>query len=90
MYTPTKRLDIVNPDEWEAEARAFAEQIAESEGTRRPCFELRYPAPAQLDDDEAAAWLARQDDTFDAICVDLDDDSDAAIVTLPPYSELTS
>lgn len=53
----------------------------------RPWFEVYYPAPAHLTEEEAAQWRARQDHldggTFDAVEV-----IDGEIHTLPPYSEL--
>lgn len=79
--TPTASLTITNPDEWEAEARAFADElIAQGE---RPWFEVRWPAPPRLTGDEAAEWLARQEQTYDALEL-----VDGAFVTLPPYAEL--
>jgi hypothetical protein len=90
MYVPTRRLEIQNPDDWEAEVRAFAAEIATSEGTRQPCFEVWYPAPDHLTGDEAAEWWAAQGDTFDAVQVDLDADPADAIATLPPYAEMSA
>ena len=79
--TPTARLEVKNPDEWEAEAFAFAaELIGRGE---RPWFEVRWPAPPRLEPDEAAAWLERQEDTFDAL-----EYVDGEFRTLPPYAEL--
>lgn len=79
--TPTESLTITNPDDWEAEAHAFAsELVARGE---RPWFEIRWPAPARLDPEAAAAWLERQEDTFDAVEL-----IDGEFHTLPPYAEL--
>lgn len=79
--TPTASLTITNPDLWEVEARAFADElIAKGE---RPWFELRWPAPERLTDEERAAWLARQEDTYDALEL-----VDGVLVTLPPYADL--
>lgn len=89
FYVPTRRLVVRDPDLWAEEAVAFAAQIAEAEGTRQPCFEVWYPAPGFLTDEETAAWETEQADTFDAVLVDLDAGSPAdSIVTLPPYAEL--
>lgn len=91
MYIPTRRLDVQETENWEAEARAFAEEIAEAEGTRQPCFELWYPAPAHLTPEDAAKWLAVQENAFDAIQLDLDAaDPEQAIQTLPPYAEMSA
>lgn len=79
---PTAVLQIQDPDNWHAEATALAEElIAKGE---RPWFEVRYPAPERLSDEEKAAWLERQNDTFDALEL-----VDGSFVTVPPYAELT-
>lgn len=86
---PTDRLTVVDPNAWADEARAFAESVAERQGTRQPIFEVFWPAPAHLDSAAAAAWLAKQQDHFDAVRFDLDAPVGVwPIVTLPPYSEL--
>jgi len=78
---PTASLVVQDLENWEAEARAFAaELITKGE---RPWFEVRYPAPPRLTDEEAADWLERQEDSFDALEL-----VDGAFVTLPPYAEL--
>lgn len=79
--TPTASLTIQDPDQWEAEARAFAAEL-EAKG-ERPWFEVRWPAPHRLDDAERAEWLERQEDTYDALEL-----IDGELVTLPPYAEL--
>ena len=90
MYIPTQRLTVQNADGWLEEARSFAEQIAPGEGTRQPCFEVWYPAPEHLTEEEAEAWQSAQGDTFDAICFDLDAPEDEAVTTLPPYAEMSA
>ena len=91
FYQPTRRLTILDEEQWAEEAVAFARDIAEAEGTRQPCFEVWYPAPAHLTAEEAEQWQAEQGNTFDAILIDLDaDDPAESIVTLPSYSELTA
>ncbi len=79
--TPTASLIVQDPDNWEAEARAFAAEL-EAKG-ERPWFELRYPAPARLDPLAAAEWLERQEGTYDAVEL-----VDGQFITLPPYAEL--
>jgi hypothetical protein len=79
--TPTASLTIKDPDDWEAEARAFAAEL-EAKG-ERPWFEVRWPAPPRLTPEEEAAWLERQEDTYDALEL-----VDGELVTLPPYAEL--
>lgn len=79
--TPTASLTVQDPENWEAEYRAFADElIAKGE---RPWFEVRWPVPPRLEEEEAAAWLARQEDTYDAVEL-----IDGVFVTLPPYAEL--
>lgn len=78
---PSESLTVRNPDEWEAEARAFAAELVAL--GKRPWFEVRWPAPEWLDADAAAAWLAAQEEAFDAIEL-----VDGVFVTVPPYREL--
>ena len=86
---PTDRLTVVDPDAWADEARAFAESLAEKQGTRKPSFEVFWPAPSHLDEAGAAAWLAKQADHFDAVTFDLDAPVGVwPIVTLPPYDQI--
>lgn len=78
---PSAALTVTDPDNWEEEATNFAaELIVRGE---RPWFELRYPAPAHLPLAEQHEWLARQEETFDAIELVAGE-----FVTLPPYAEL--
>lgn len=84
--TPHRRLMIQDRDNWEAEARAFAALLAEQ--GERPWFEVFYPAPEHLDEEEQTWWLERQANldgvgTFDAVEL-----VDGQFVTLPPYTEL--
>lgn len=85
---PTERLYVQDPDNWEDEARKFAEKLIQ-EG-KRPWFEVFYPTPEAalkegMTDEE---WQDRQanlngEGTYDAIEL-----INGAFVTLPPYSKL--
>lgn len=80
---PTRSLQITDVDNWEEEMLAFAsklEQLGE-----RAWFEVRWPAPVSLTQEEALAWVLRQEDTYDAVEV-----VNGVIRTLPPYAELIS
>lgn len=86
---PTERLYVQDADNWEAEARAFAEKLVQ-EG-KRPWFEVFYPTPETalkngMTDEE---WQDRQanlngEGTYDAIEL-----VNGVFVTLPPYKVLT-
>lgn len=83
---PTERLYVQDADNWEAEARAFAEKLIQ-EG-KRPWFEVFYPAPSHLTEAQKTEWLDRQENqegvgTFDAIEL-----VNGVFVTLPPYAVL--
>ncbi len=83
---PTRSLQVIDPDNWENEALDFAQQLVAA--GERPWFEVRYPAPEKLTDEEKAEWLDRQESlegvgTYDAI-----EYVDGVFVTLPPYAEL--
>lgn len=83
---PTRSLTIQAPDNWEAEAREFAEQLVAA--GERPWFEVRWPAPDRLDDKAKAEWLDRQErlegvGTFDAIEL-----VNGVFKTVPSYAEL--
>lgn len=83
---PTRSLVITDPANWEQQAREFAQELIAA--GERPWFEVRYPAPDRLTDDEQAEWLDRQErlegvGTYDAIEL-----VDGHFVSLPPYAEL--
>lgn len=85
---PTERLVVQDADNWETEARDFAEKLIQ-EG-KRPWFEVFYPTPEValkegMTDEE---WQDRQatlngEGTYDAIEL-----INGTFVTLPRYSEL--
>lgn len=75
--TPTRRLDVVDVDNADAEIAAFAQRLID-EG-ERPWFEVWYPRPEHFDGTDEE-WDAAQADTFDALEL-----VDGEIVTLPPY-----
>lgn len=79
---PTHRVRIIDVDNAIDEIRAFLNGLA-AEG-KRPWAEVFYPPPPRLTPEEAAAWERRQLDHFDA--VELIGD---AVVTLPPYAEMS-
>lgn len=79
--TPTASLTIKDPDNWEAEALALAADLIDK--GERPWFEVRWPVPAHLPLAEQHEWLARQEETFDALEL-----VNGVFVTLPPYAEL--
>ena len=83
---PTRSLQVTDPDNWEAEALDLAEQLVAA--GERPWFELRWPAPEKLTDEEKAEWLDRQErlegsGTFDAVEL-----VDGVFQTVPSYAEL--
>lgn len=80
---PTESLSVLDADNWEAEATAFAEKLI-ADG-KRPWFEVRWPAPEHLTPIEQEQWLARQEDTFDALEYN---PTTGMFTTLPPYAEL--
>ena len=75
---PTQRLDIVEADNANEEILAFARDL-EAKG-ERPWFEVHYPKPEGMTDEEFAVKDA---ETFDAVEV-----IDGEIFTLPPYEKL--
>ncbi len=75
---PTQRLDIVEPSNANEEILAFA-QALEAKG-ERPWFEVHYPKPEHMTDEEFAVKDA---ETFDAVEVIYGE-----IHTLPPYEKL--
>ena len=84
---PTERLYVKSEDDWETEARAFAEKLIQ-EG-KRPWFEVFYPTPKVLPENMTPEeWQDRQlrlegVGTYDAIEL-----IEGSFVTLPPYSQL--
>lgn len=82
---PVARLRIIDTDKANEEILAYAELLVAR--NERPWFEVLYPAPDYLTDEEKAAWNDRQEHidggTYDAVEV-----IDGEIHTLPPYSEL--
>lgn len=80
---PTERLDIQNAAEANEEILAFADTLM-AEG-KEPRFEVRFPSPDFLSEDEKKAWLEKQEEVFDAVEV-----IEGEIRTLPPYAELES
>lgn len=85
---PTERLHVQDVENWEAEARAFAEKLIQ-EG-KRPWFEVFYPTPevALKEGMTDAEWQDRQENlngvgTYDAVEL-----INGQFVTLPPYSVL--
>ena len=85
---PSEQRDAAVMSTIDAFARGLVEQ------GKRPWFEVHYPAPDHLTDDEAAEWLGRARDSFDALELvnfELDAKGRAVggeLVTLPPYAEL--
>lgn len=75
---PTQRLDIVEPDNANEEILAFARDL-EAKG-ERAWFEVHYPKPDGMSDEEFAE---RDAASFDAVEV-----IDGEIHTLPPYEKL--
>lgn len=73
---PTERYTVRDPDHANEEITAYLKGLA-ADG-KEPCCEVRYPAPAHVD---AAEWLARQEQAFDAIEL-----VDGELRTLPPYA----
>ena len=79
---PTHSLSIVEPiDSWELQMLSFAKHL-EDQG-ERTWFEVRWPAPKDLSEEEKVKWLAKQEEVYDAVEV-----IDGEIVTLPPYGVL--
>lgn len=78
---PTAILTIRDEDNWQEEMLAYARTL---KGIgERPWFEVRWPAPVRLSEEQAAAWLERQNEIYDAVEV-----IDGVVHTLPPYAEL--
>lgn len=85
---PTERLHVQDAENWDTEAREFAEKLIQ-EG-KRPWFELLWPTPehalvGNMTDEE---WQDRQENlngvgTYDAVEL-----INGQFVTLPPYSVL--
>lgn len=75
---PTARLDIVEPANANEEILRFAADL-EAKG-ERAWFEVHYPKPDGMSDEEFAK---RDAETFDAVEV-----IDGEIHTLPPYELL--
>lgn len=78
---PTEVLYIQDPDNANDEILEFAKDL-EARG-ERAWFEIRYPAPALLSEEDKKVWWKEQDNFFDAVEV-----IDGEIHTLPPYVEL--
>lgn len=77
--TPTRRYTVRDPDRANEEITAFLMGLTEQ--GERPWCEVRYPAPNHVQDE--GAWLAEQENTFDALEL-----VDGELRTLPPYAEL--
>lgn len=77
---PTKRLDVVDVDNADAEIREFAQSLVDA--GERPWFEVWYPKPEHYAG-TAEEWEDAQSATFDAVEL-----VDGEIVTLPPYAEI--
>ena len=78
---PTRSLQITDASNWKEEMLAFASQL-EHLG-ERAWFEVRWPVPEHLSQEDSLNWILRQEDTFDAVEV-----INGEIHTLPPYVEL--
>jgi len=82
---PVAKLHIGDIERANEEILAYAETLVAM--GERPWFEVYYPAPAHLTEEEAAQWHADQEyengGTFDAVEV-----INGEILTLPPYSVL--
>ena len=78
---PTAKMTVINVANANQEILMFAKGL-EAEG-KRPWFEVRYPAPPQLDESDAEAWRNAAELHFDAVEV-----IDGEIVTLPAYAVL--
>lgn len=84
MGIPTEKLRIIDTENAVEEILEFARRL--DERGEKPEFEIRYPAPDTYTDKEKERWHQEQEDSFDAVHVDLES---GEIHTLPPYSELS-
>lgn len=83
---PTAKLRIIDASNANEEILSFARNL-QAEG-ERPWFEVRYPSPDYLTEEESLEWQARQETldgegTYDAVEV-----INGEIIALPDYRTL--
>lgn len=78
---PTRKLQITNPANAVEEMIAYGNQLKVLD--ERPWFEVRFPVPEHLSDEEKFEWIREQENHFDAVEI-----IDGEVCTLPPYKEL--